>query len=77
MYMNGVGFEILARTSVSQLPPSYRPPTPPHPPPPPPNPSLDITIIETLSLQVHSGYLYNVLVHRDHENITQREKFSK
>ena len=44
-YMNGVGFEILARTPVPKLPLSYRPPTrpaptppPPHPPPPPPPP---------------------------------------
>ena len=29
-YMNGVGFEILARTPVPQLPPSYHPP--PHAP---------------------------------------------
>ena len=33
-YMNGVGFEILARTPVPQLPPSY-------PPPPPPTPRAD------------------------------------
>ena len=32
-YMNGVGFEILARTTVPKLP-LLRPP--PHPPPPPP-----------------------------------------
>ena len=35
-YMNGVGFEILARTPVPKLPLSYPPPTPPPPPPPPP-----------------------------------------
>ena len=34
MYMNGVGFEILARPPVPKLPLSY----PPHPPPPPPLP---------------------------------------
>ena len=32
--MNGVGFEILTRTSVPQLSPSYRPPPPPPAPPP-------------------------------------------
>ena len=30
-YMNGVGFEILARTPVPQFPQSYTPPPPPHP----------------------------------------------
>ena len=34
-YMNGVGFEILARTPVPQLAPSYSPP----PPTPPPSPT--------------------------------------
>ena len=35
-YMNGVGFEILARTSVTKLPLGYPfPPPPPHRPPPP------------------------------------------
>ena len=36
--MNGVGFELLARTPVPKLPLSYPPPLAPPPPPPPPPP---------------------------------------
>ena len=35
-YMNGVGFQILARTPVPKLPPLLPPPPPPPPPPPSP-----------------------------------------
>ena len=38
-YMNGVGFEILARTPVPKLALSYTPPRPPPRPPPPPTPA--------------------------------------
>ena len=40
-YMNGVGFEILARTPVPQLTPNYPTPAPPPPPPPPRHPRTE------------------------------------
>ena len=49
-YMNGVGFEILARTPVPKLTLSYIPPRPPPPPPPPPPPQcLSVCLISIRS----------------------------
>ena len=48
-YINGVGFEILARTPVPLLPLSY-PPSPPPPPRPPPPPDASYQVSRQMAL---------------------------
>ena len=59
-YMNGVGFEILARTPVSQLPPSYPPPTPPPPPHTPMHPEPFLACIRFS--QPFINFVYKVIL---------------
>ena len=57
-YMNGVGFEILARTPVPKLSPSSPPPAPPPTPPPPPPTSFSPTLLlPSVSFLVYSYML--------------------
>ena len=50
MYMNGVGFEILARTPIPKLPLSYLP----APPPPPPLPEVRSVAVQ-FSFQIFNA----------------------